>query len=91
MRLFTFGCSFTKYIWPTWADILGREYKEFYNYGMSGGGNLFIFDSLIEAIAKHNINKDDTVIIIWTNVTRDRKSTRLNSSHIPLSRMPSSA
>ena len=24
-------------------------------------------------------------------VTRDRKSTRLNSSHIPLSRMPSSA
>ena len=25
------------------------------------------------------------------NVTGDRKSTRLNSSHIPLSRMPSSA
>ena len=24
-------------------------------------------------------------------ITRDRKSTRLNSSHIPLSRMPSSA
>ena len=27
----------------------------------------------------------------WKNVTPDRKSTRLNSSHIPLSRMPSSA
>ena len=27
----------------------------------------------------------------WTNVNLDRKSTRLNSSHIPLSRMPSSA
>ena len=26
-----------------------------------------------------------------TKVIRDRKSTRLNSSHIPLSRMPSSA
>ena len=26
-----------------------------------------------------------------TGVGRDRKSTRLNSSHIPLSRMPSSA
>ena len=71
MRLFTFGCSFTKYIWPTWADILGREYDEFYNYGMSGGGNLFIFDSLVEAIARHNINKHDTVAIMWTNVTRD--------------------
>ena len=27
----------------------------------------------------------------WTLHTLDRKSTRLNSSHIPLSRMPSSA
>ena len=27
----------------------------------------------------------------WHNVRLDRKSTRLNSSHIPLSRMPSSA
>ena len=27
----------------------------------------------------------------YTIVRRDRKSTRLNSSHIPLSRMPSSA
>ena len=28
-------------------------------------------------------------IMLWTGI--DRKSTRLNSSHIPLSRMPSSA
>ena len=27
----------------------------------------------------------------WTSAAQDRKSTRLNSSHIPLSRMPSSA
>ena len=27
----------------------------------------------------------------YKDVKRDRKSTRLNSSHIPLSRMPSSA
>ena len=27
----------------------------------------------------------------WSEYHRDRKSTRLNSSHIPLSRMPSSA
>ena len=30
-------------------------------------------------------------ITSWTGLCRDRKSTRLNSSHIPLSRMPSSA
>ena len=28
---------------------------------------------------------------IYENIWKDRKSTRLNSSHIPLSRMPSSA
>ena len=29
--------------------------------------------------------------VVGTTIDRDRKSTRLNSSHIPLSRMPSSA
>ena len=29
--------------------------------------------------------------VVWPHVSTDRKSTRLNSSHIPLSRMPSSA
>ena len=29
--------------------------------------------------------------LLWVLVLSDRKSTRLNSSHIPLSRMPSSA
>src|ERR1051326_231267 len=37
---------------------------------------------LAEYYKKHNINIDYTDIL-------DRKSTRLNSSHIPLSRMPS--
>ena len=29
-RLFTFGCSLTKYKWQTWADILGELAEEFY-------------------------------------------------------------
>ena len=33
----------------------------------------------------------ETYLITGNHVSRDRKSTRLNSSHIPLSRMPSSA
>ena len=33
----------------------------------------------------------DSVYLIKSEINRDRKSTRLNSSHIPLSRMPSSA
>ena len=70
-RLFTFGCSFTKYKWMTWADILGMQYNEYYNYGYTGAGNVYIFGRFITALAKHKINKDDTVMIMWTNVMRE--------------------
>ena len=44
-------------------------------------------------LAGFNTFKRDGVTLSGTGVTQveDRKSTRLNSSHIPLSRMPSSA
>lgn len=70
-RLFTFGCSFTQYCWPTWADILGREFNHFENWGMTGGGNHFIFNSLIECITRNKINKDDTIVIMWTDLARN--------------------
>ena len=43
-RVFAFGCSFTCYRWPTWADLIGKQCEgaEFRNYGKSGAGNLFI-------------------------------------------------
>lgn len=69
-RLFTFGCSFTQYCWPTWADILGREFEYYENWGMAGGGNQYIFNSLIECHLRNNLQKNDTVIIMWTNVAR---------------------
>lgn len=71
MKLFTFGCSFTQYFWPTWADIVGQEFESYENWGQSGGGNQFIFNSLIECIVKNKISKNDTVIIMWTNISRE--------------------
>ena len=38
-----------------------------------------------------NVNIAASSGIVTVDATGDRKSTRLNSSHIPLSRMPSSA
>ena len=70
-RLFTFGCSFTRYQWPTWADIVAKEYDYFENWGQAASGNHFIFNSLIECNQRNNINKDDTVMICWSNVTRE--------------------
>ena len=70
-RLFTFGCSFTQYGWPTWADILGFQFEHYENWGQSGAGNLFISAQISECSIKNTLNKDDTVIVMWTNVTRE--------------------
>lgn len=75
-RFFAFGCSFTSYYWPTWADIISKEFNESYNYGKNGAGNFFIFQSLMEAIIKHKINKDDLVMIMFSNVTREDRFTK---------------
>jgi len=70
-RLFTFGCSFTQYNWPTWADILGREFDFSENWGRAGSGNQFIFNSLIECSQKNKFTSQDHVIIMWTSVDRE--------------------
>lgn len=72
-RLFTFGCSFTRYHYPTWADILGHEFEHFENWGIPGIGNQCIFNSLIECNARNNINENDTVIIMWSSTIRQDK------------------
>ena len=74
-RLFTFGCSFTNYRWSTWADILGAHYQEYYNWGQSGAGNQYIFNSFVEANERYKICPGDTVIICWTNVMREDRYT----------------
>jgi len=68
-RLFTFGCSLTEYIWPTYADFayeaLGRPNGSF-NYGSPGAGNLYIFSSVLKVSEIEKINSDDIVIILWS-------------------------
>lgn len=70
-RLFAFGCSFTSWRWPTWADILGQEFDYYENWGKPGAGNHYIFNSLNECIANNTLVPGDTVIIMWTNVMRE--------------------
>jgi hypothetical protein len=70
-RLFTFGCSFTQYIWPTWADILGKEFAYYENWGQRGAGNHYIFYSLIECIERNKITSNDTIIIMWSGSDRE--------------------
>ena len=70
-RLFTFGCSFTNYRWSTWADCLAPEFNEFKNWGQSGAGNPYIFNSVMEADQQYIFNSTDTVVVCWTNIMRE--------------------
>jgi hypothetical protein len=71
-RFFAFGCSYTRYSWPTWADIIGQPYRnEYFNYGQAGAGNVFIFNMLMQADQYHKINKNDLVIIQWSSTLRE--------------------
>ena len=57
-------------------------------FNMYGGDDNF---SIISKIIKAYKNSEELNIVNNGNAIRDRKSTRLNSSHLKLSRMPSSA
>jgi len=81
-RLFTFGCSFTRYHWPTWADIMSQEYDQFENWAQSASGNHFVLYSLIECIQRNHITAQDTVGIMWTGVTREDRY--VNNQWLPL-------
>jgi len=70
-RLFAFGCSYTNYRWPTWVDCLAPEFDHTQNWGQSGAGNHYIFNSVMEADQRHRFNSNDNVIVCWTGVTRD--------------------
>lgn len=72
-RLFTFGCSCTKYKWPTWAEIIKEEINdvEFYNFGKIGLGNVFIANRIVEANKRFKFTDTDLVMVMWTSFTRE--------------------
>jgi hypothetical protein len=70
-KLYAFGCSFTNYRWSTWADCLAPEFDYFENWGQAGGGNHYIFNSVMEADQHHQFGTGDTVVVCWTDFNRD--------------------
>ena len=74
-RVFAFGCSFTQYRWPTWADIMGEQCKsaEFRNYGKSGAGNLFISTHISQIDRMLKFTDTDLVLVMWSTFLREDK------------------
>mgnify|MGYP003630184680 CR=1 FL=1 len=71
-RLFAFGCSFTNYYWPTWADVIAHDMPgaHYTNTGKAGAGNTYILAQLSQAMQYYNIGEDDLVCIMWTSFYR---------------------
>lgn len=69
MKIHAYGCSFTNYKWPTYADILGEQYNAI-NRGNSGSGNERIFYHFMEDFKNENIDSKDIVIFQWSGLTR---------------------
>lgn len=72
-RFFTFGCSYTSYQWPTWANILAKEMPnaEFYNFGKSGAGNVMIACRVGEAAQRFTFCETDLVMVMWSSFCRE--------------------
>lgn len=70
-RLFTFGCSFTNWNWPTWADFLAEDYDHYENWGFAGLGNRAIAERVAECCVESNLGKEDTVIVQWSSHLRN--------------------
>ena len=71
-RLFTFGCSYTLWPWPTWADIVAHELKlEHHNWALPGLGNVGIASRMLECDLTHKFNDDDIILVVWSSWTRE--------------------
>lgn len=67
-RLFTFGCSYTKFMWPTWANIIAHDLQiPFQNWGQSGIGNVAIASKILECDLKNKFTSNDLIIVNWSS------------------------
>jgi hypothetical protein len=70
-RFFAFGCSYTCHITGTWADYIGSNFEEYYNFARGGACNTFILNKFIEADAKYKFDRDtDYIVVMFTNFNR---------------------
>lgn len=72
-RVFAFGCSYTKWYYPTWADLIAKSCvnAEFYNFGKGGGGNTFISSRITQANLKFNFCETDLILVMFSTPFRE--------------------
>jgi|TARA_R110000868_G_scaffold106759_2_gene292521 hypothetical protein len=70
--LYTFGCSFTNYCWPTWANIVAYDLNmTLKNYGQVGMGNFGIANRILEVNERIGVDEDDKLLVLWSSWDRE--------------------
>jgi hypothetical protein len=71
-RIFCFGCSWTHYKWPSWADIVRYSTdKPVYNWGLRGIGNVGIMHRIMECDLANKFTERDLILVQWSTWTRE--------------------
>ena len=71
-RIFCFGCSWTHYKWPSWADMIRYATdKPVYNWGYRGIGNVGIMHRIMECDLANKFTERDKIIVQWSTWTRE--------------------
>lgn len=67
--IYTLGCSFTKYYWPTWSDWLGHYTQSpVANMAYPGFTNDLIYNQILSRY--QYITPNDRVYVMWTGANR---------------------
>ena len=75
-NVYAVGCSFAKWRWASWADLIASELDttqgEYINLGKAGAGNLYMQTIISQLI---NIGKlkdpDDLLVVMWSTFYRE--------------------
>lgn len=68
---YSFGCSYTNFAWPTWANFVGTQFDRHISYAQSGAGNRYIFLSVLDALQNHTIREGDVFVVQWSSLCRE--------------------
>lgn len=70
-RFIAFGCSYTSFCYPTWADYIGVGFDEYYNFAVPGSSNTWLMNRFIEADNELKYNSEtDLIIVMLTGLGR---------------------
>ena len=71
-RIFAFGCSYTKFPWPTWADVIAYDLDiPFENWGNAGHGNVSIAHHMLECSLLRKFTPKDLILVCWSTWHRE--------------------